>query len=250
MKGGYQTALLIGSANKEGKMALKRGVLVMEKYYKVLGKNQICHHGGNGQWLPPPNWMPAIKGDLVACQNGYHILKREQVILWLGPEIWEVEVDGEIIKDTEKCLVRKARLTKQLKNWNERTARLFAADCAEFVLPLFEKKYPKDNRPRLAIQAARDFANGKIGDARDAARDAEAATWAAKAIWAAKATRAAAGAARAAAGAAEAARAAAGAAEAARAAAWAAAEAAGDTERKRQAEKLWVILEKGITRKN
>jgi hypothetical protein len=36
------------------------------------------------------------------------------------------------------------------------------ADIAESVLYIFEEKYPEDKRPREAIQAARDFANGKI----------------------------------------------------------------------------------------
>ena len=96
----------------------------------------------------------------------------------------------------------------------DKEIRLFAADCAELVLPIFEKDYPKDNRPRKAIQAARDYANGLIGaeelnaaasaalHAASAARDAAggAAVWAAEAAW--DAARAAASAARAAANAA------------------------------------------------
>lgn len=39
--------------------------------------------------------------------------------------------------------------------------RLFAADCAERVLMLFEKEYPDDNRPRVAIETARKFALGQ-----------------------------------------------------------------------------------------
>ncbi|MFM7468043.1 MAG: putative immunity protein, partial [Vampirovibrionales bacterium] len=41
---------------------------------------------------------------------------------------------------------------------------LFAADVAERVLPLFEKQYPTDLRPRQTIHAARDFVAGKIGE--------------------------------------------------------------------------------------
>lgn len=37
----------------------------------------------------------------------------------------------------------------------EEKARLAAADIAELVLPVFENKFPEDNRPRLAIEAAR-----------------------------------------------------------------------------------------------
>ena len=64
----------------------------------------------------------------------------------------------------------------------DKEIRLFASDCAELVLPIYEKEYPNDNRPRLAIQAARDYANGfitmeELTAAGDAARDARAAAW-------------------------------------------------------------------------
>ena len=63
----------------------------------------------------------------------------------------------------------------------ERAIRLWLADCAARVLHIFERYYPSDARPRDAIKATRDFANGKIDDAawaaawdaaRAAARDA------------------------------------------------------------------------------
>ena len=43
----------------------------------------------------------------------------------------------------------------------DREIRLFACDCAEHVLPFFEKRYPDDKRPRQAIEVARRFANGQ-----------------------------------------------------------------------------------------
>ena len=45
---------------------------------------------------------------------------------------------------------------------HEKEARLFAADCAERVLHLYEDKYPGDDRPRKAIEAARMFARLEI----------------------------------------------------------------------------------------
>lgn len=39
---------------------------------------------------------------------------------------------------------------------NQRIIALFAADCAERVLPIFEREMPGDDRPRRAIEAARD----------------------------------------------------------------------------------------------
>jgi hypothetical protein len=55
----------------------------------------------------------------------------------------------------------------------DKEIRLFAADCAELALPIYEKHYPNDKRPRFAIQAARDYANGLITiEELDAARAA------------------------------------------------------------------------------
>jgi hypothetical protein len=116
---------------------------------------------------------------------------------------------------------RDAVCTLRAVEGKDKEIRLFAADCAESVLHIYENKYPNDDRPRKAIQAARDYANGVIGkDELDAAWDA---AWAACAAW--DAARAA-GSAERAAGAAEwAAR------DAARDAGWAAARAAGSAER-------------------
>jgi len=66
---------------------------------------------------------------------------------------------------------------KKLDKRDQKALALWAADCAERVLPYFEKKYPKDYRPRKAIEAARKWAKGKItvGEARKAALAAHAA---------------------------------------------------------------------------
>ena len=67
----------------------------------------------------------------------------------------------------------------------DKIARLFACDCAESVLPIFESEKPDDPRPRKAIQTARDYAVGlatqeQLAAAWAAAQDAaRAAAWAA-----------------------------------------------------------------------
>jgi len=40
---------------------------------------------------------------------------------------------------------------------DHKTLAIWAADCAERALPYFEKKYPKDPRPRKAIDALREW---------------------------------------------------------------------------------------------
>ena len=140
-------------------------------YYKVTGPDGTAHHGGNGKWTK--NRWRSVKGEIIPCENGLHLCRRQDLLTWLGPVIWRAEYEGELVEADDKVVARRARVVERLDNWNERTARLFAADCAERVLPAFEKAVPGDDRPRRAIEAARAYADGRItAAARDAAWDA------------------------------------------------------------------------------
>lgn len=46
---------------------------------------------------------------------------------------------------------------KKYSTQNQRLMATWAADCAERVLPFFEQAYPKDDRPRNAIEACRTW---------------------------------------------------------------------------------------------
>ena len=64
------------------------------------------------------------------------------------------------------------------KGWSTRQQIvLVACDCAELVLPIYEKKYPDDKRVRNCIEVTRKWANGKatIEEVRQARRAAYAA---------------------------------------------------------------------------
>jgi hypothetical protein len=237
--------------------------------YKVLNDDGSAFHGGIGKWpLPngkPGEWMPKLdEKKLSPCEYGYHLVKREHLVQWLGPAIFEAEChpNAPFIYDSTKGVTSQARLVRRL-DWGEKKQRLFACDCAERVLPIFEKKQPNDKRPRAAIEVARRHATGQATDKElDAAMAAAMAAawdaaWAARDAWAAAGAAWAARAAGAAAGAAWAARAAgaaagaawdawaAGAAWAAAGDAWAAgaAGAAGAAEIEWQTERLFYYLE-------
>lgn len=64
-----------------------------------------------------------------------------------------------------------------LKDADHHLLALWAAECAEHVLPFFEKAQPDDDRPRRAIESARAWARGEMTmtQARTAAGHANAA---------------------------------------------------------------------------
>ena len=130
---------------------------------------------GVGQWtrhLDPSSLAP--------CKVGYHIARGAQVLEWLGPTIYVAEAcpDHGPIEGGDKLVTCRVRLVERLNRWNETTARLFAADCAEVAL-LAERAAGRepDERSWAAVVAARRFARGDIdrsalGAAGDAARAA------------------------------------------------------------------------------
>ena len=114
-----------------------------------------------------------------ACESGYRKLKKSLGAAWPKDKpinlLQVLESNG--VQDMLWCL----RATEQdcLKQ-----RYLICADMAESVLHLFTAKYPNDNRPRLAIDAARKVASGEkdsayAADAAYAAVDADYADYAA-----------------------------------------------------------------------
>ena len=154
--------------------------------YKILGEDGFPCYGGFGKWtLPnskrPGKWMPVIK-NIELCNRGYHLVKPDGLLEWLGPTLYEAEGRGESKADTTKIVYAQARVIRRIEAWNDRNARLFAADCAARALQRWRERYraktsPVDVDPRstAAVVAARQFARGEIESA--AKNAAESAAW-------------------------------------------------------------------------
>ncbi|MHB8963461.1 MAG: putative immunity protein [Saccharofermentanales bacterium] len=64
-----------------------------------------------------------------------------------------------LVTPSSECLQPIAELVKRQKH---KTLVLWTTDYAGRVLPIFERKYPLDVRPRLAIEAAKAWSQGDI----------------------------------------------------------------------------------------
>ena len=104
----------------------------------------------------------------------------------------KVEVSGKIIKGTDKWTCEKMKVVEAYVWPKEESVRL-AIFAAEMVIGIYETQYPNDDRPRKAIEAARNWLENPSEAASEAARAAseaaseasEAARAAAWAAWAA-----------------------------------------------------------------
>ncbi|MEO8286518.1 MAG: putative immunity protein [Chloroflexota bacterium] len=150
-------------------------------YYKILEWGGIPCMGGTGVWhLPTQNidgsWTPGEPMPTIDPVQeygpGYHVCTEDHLLDWLlaadaqetDIEVWRVDVSGASFhgKDGNHVWADAQLICPAL---TDRDIRLFACDCAEHILHLYEQEHLTDMRPRTAIDVARRFA------ARDATTD-------------------------------------------------------------------------------
>jgi len=105
-------------------------------FYKVLREGGVALYSGMHWTLPVDGeewgaWMPPIEGELVSCQNGYHVVTVWQLPYHLDRYIHPVQVGGEVIMERKQTLARQARVGRAIVAWTPATMGEFARACAE-----------------------------------------------------------------------------------------------------------------------
>ena len=177
-------------------------------------------------------WQTA-KIPIEICENGFHASENViDAMVYVPAEIIaRVEVDGAHEEQEDKQCWERMRII-EARIWKKADSVALAIFAAELVLENFERVFPEDKRPRLAIEAAKEWMRNPAARsaAWSAARSAaESAAW--SAAWSARsaAESAAESAARSAA-------------ESAESAAWSAAESAESAESAAQADIIRKIV--------
>ena len=220
-------------------------------YYKFLKAGAISPFQGF-QWTVG-EWVDTGR-EPVDFGSGLYGCTQIGVSRWIDAELYEIEYAGRPIGSdcgSGKVFGRRARLVRRVDGWDQRTARLVAADFAEHVAHLWVPPAGVAWVPADTIRVVRQYADGLVSkeslleararaaDAAEAAAAAARVSGAARAAWAADAADAAEAAAAAAGAWGEAAAWAARAADAAEAAAWAARGAARAATTDRSMEQEW-----------
>jgi len=99
--------------------------------YKVLNESRSPFTAW--RWpLPcdgqPGEWVQA-DGPIALCTNGVHAASTEQLPHWLGMELWEIELDGEIIRDKAALIASRARLVRKITAWDDPMRQQYARWC-------------------------------------------------------------------------------------------------------------------------
>ena len=78
---------------------------------------------------PQSGWVEA-SGSLSPCRNGVHACRIAHLPHWVGPELWAIDLDGEMIEGPDSVVARRGRLVRLVEDWSNGAALEFAEDCA------------------------------------------------------------------------------------------------------------------------
>ncbi|HEX6021820.1 MAG TPA: hypothetical protein VFZ00_07485 [Solirubrobacter sp.] len=75
-----------------------------------------------GEWVDAP---------IVPCRSGVHACRVTDLPLWVGRDLYEVELAGEIVEERTKVVASRARLLRRIDAWDDATRDAFTRDCAD-----------------------------------------------------------------------------------------------------------------------
>lgn len=94
--------------------------------YKFLAPGGIGRFTGF-RW-EPGNWVDAEGAE--PCVTGIHACRVRDLPIWLDKELWEIELDGEVVAGARKLVAPRGRLTKQVESWTPMLSHEFGRYCA------------------------------------------------------------------------------------------------------------------------
>ena len=94
--------------------------------YKFLAAGGIGRFTGF-RW-EAGTWVDASTAD--PCRSGIHACRVADLPIWLDKELWEIELDGEILVGERKVVATRARLTQRVDGWTPELAREFGRFCS------------------------------------------------------------------------------------------------------------------------
>jgi hypothetical protein len=93
--------------------------------YKFLKRGGIAPFTGF-RW-PVERWVEAASVE--TCRGGIHACRVQHLPIWMGAELWEIELDGDVVEQTRKVVAARGRLTRRIDEWNEELLERFGKFC-------------------------------------------------------------------------------------------------------------------------
>jgi hypothetical protein len=90
-----------------------------------------------------------IEAPVEPCRSGIHACRSDDLPLWLGRVLYEVELDGEIVAEPTKLVASRARLLRRIDAWDDRLREAYTRMCADRAHDLALRMFPAQLVPAL-----------------------------------------------------------------------------------------------------
>jgi hypothetical protein len=99
--------------------------------YKFLDLGATSPFTGFRWTLPDAGPGAWVEAPVEPCRSGIHACRRDDLPLWLGRVLYEVELDGEIVDEPAKLVASRARLLRRVDAWDDRLRDAYTRMCAD-----------------------------------------------------------------------------------------------------------------------
>jgi hypothetical protein len=99
--------------------------------YKFLRSDGTSVFTGYRWSLPngrPGRWLDAA---VEPCRSGIHACRVSDLPLWIGRDLYEIELDGEIVGHRTKLVASRGRLVRRVEAWTEECRDAYTRMCAD-----------------------------------------------------------------------------------------------------------------------
>lgn len=78
---------------------------------------------------PLDDWVEAESVE--HCRGGIHACRAQHLPIWMGAELWEIELAGKVLEQSRKLVAPRGRLTRRILEWNDELLERFGEFCIE-----------------------------------------------------------------------------------------------------------------------
>jgi hypothetical protein len=85
--------------------------------YKFLDEGRVAPFA-RVSWPEPGEWLESEAVEL--CVSGVHACRVGDLPYWLRPELWEVELEGDVVEGERLVAARRGRLVRRVRRLERR----------------------------------------------------------------------------------------------------------------------------------
>jgi hypothetical protein len=79
-------------------------------------------NGGPGAW---------VESEVMVCRSGVHACRLIDLPYWVAPMLYEIEIDGPVVRQAIKLVAPRGRLVRRIAGWDAETRDAYTLMCRE-----------------------------------------------------------------------------------------------------------------------